>query len=199
MSPTDRYRQVASLHAASINQGFLATLGVPFLSLMYRSIDQAEGSVLLIEEQDGRVVGFVSGASGMGPIYRRMIRHPLRLLLSLAPSLVRPKRLWRILETFRYSRGNARPADWPDAELLSIAVEPEMRGKGVSERLYRRLEDHFKRQGKPAFRIIVGKALGPAHRYYQRMGAVPIGLVEVHAGEESIVYVHRLADKGENF
>lgn len=194
--PSERYRQVAELHAASINQGFLATLGVPFLSLMYRAIDRAHDSVLLTEVNNNRVVGFVSGAVGMGPIYREMLCHPLRLMWSLAPSLVRPSRIWRILETLRYSRGKETPKDWPDAELLSIAVDPVMRGKGLAELLYRRLEDHFIEQGRPAFRIIVGKALAPAHRYYRRMGAVPIGTIEVHAGEESIVYVHRLAETG---
>ena len=196
LSSTERYRQVALLHATSINQGFLATLGVPFLALMYRAIDQADGSVLITEERDDRIMGFVSGAVGMGPVYRRMVRHPLRLMASLAPSLVRPRRLWRVLETIRYSRGTTKSADWPDAELLSIAVEPLMRGTGLAERLYRRLENHFVEQGKPAFRIIVGKALEPAHRYYRRMGAIPIGAIEVHAGETSIVYVHRLAERG---
>lgn len=197
LSPSERYRQVAKLHASNINQGFLATLGVPFLSLMYQAIDEGEQSVLLTEESGNQIVGFVSGAVGMVPIYRNMLRHPLRLTASLVPSIVRPGRLWRILETLRYSRGRANPAGWPDAELLSIAVHPRVRGTGLSERLYRRLGDHFLNLGVPAFRIVVGKALGPAHRYYLRMGATPIGKVEVHAGEESIVYVHRLADRGE--
>ena len=54
--PLDRestYRQVAALHAASIDQGFLATLGLPFLALMYRAIDEATDSVLMIEEKEG--------------------------------------------------------------------------------------------------------------------------------------------------
>ena len=85
MDAAERYRQVAALHAGNIDQGFLATLGIPFLSMMYRAIDEAPGSVLLTEEQNGRVVGFVSGGDGMGAIYRRMLRHPLRLGLSLLP------------------------------------------------------------------------------------------------------------------
>lgn len=194
LSPSERYRQVATLHAANINQGFLATLGVPFLSLMYQAIDEGDQSVLLTEESAGQVVGFVSGAVGMGPIYRQMLRHPLRLTISLLPSLACPGRILRIFETLRYSRGRAKPSGWPDGELLSIAVDPTLRGSGLSERLYRRLEDHFSKLGLPAFRIVVGKALEPAHRYYQRMGATPIGTIEVHSGEKSVVYVHRLAD-----
>ena len=192
MDAAERYRQVAALHADNIDQGFLATLGIPFLSLMYRAIDEAPGSVLLTEEQHGRVVGFVSGGDGMGAIYRRMLRHPLRLVLALLPSLVRPSRLKRILEILRYGGGTSTTHDLPRAELLSIAVAPHARGSGVAERLYRRLEENFAGRGLSAFRITVGDSLAPAHRYYRRMGAVPAGRVEVHAGEGSVVYVQAL-------
>jgi len=196
MTPAERYRQVAVLHAANIDQGFLATLGVPFLALMYRALDEAEGSVLLTEEQDGRVVGFVSGGEGMGAIYRRMLRYPVRLGLSLLPSLARPKRpkrLKRILEILRYSGGASTGQDLPHAELLSIAVDASVRGTGVAERLYRQLQAHFSQRGVGAFRIVVGDSLAPAHRYYQKMGAKPTGRIEVHEGEGSVVYLQEIA------
>ena len=193
MDAAERYRQVAALHAGNIDQGFLATLGIPFLSMMYRAIDEAPGSVLLTEEQHGRVVGFVSGGDGMGAIYRRMLRHPLRLVLALLPSLVRPSRLKRILEILRYGGGPSTAHDLPRAELLSIAVDAGARGSGVAERLYRRLEENFAGRGLSAFRITVGDSLAPAHRYYRRMGAKPVGRVEVHAGEGSVVYVQHVA------
>jgi ribosomal protein S18 acetylase RimI-like enzyme len=189
MTPSERYRQVAALHAANIDQGFLSTLGEPFLAQMYRALDEAEGSVLLTEEQDGRVVGFVSGAAGMGPIYRRMLRRPVRLGASLLPSLVRPARLKRIIEILRYSGRADANQPLPHAELLSIAVDRSARGTGVAERLYRRLQAHFAAHGIDAFRITVGDSLAPAHRYYRKMGAMPVGRIEVHAGEGSVVYV----------
>ena len=192
MTPAERYRQVAVLHAANIDQGFLATLGVPFLALMYRALDEAEGSVLLTEEQGGRVVGFVSGAAGMGPIYRRMLHRPLRLGVSLLPSMVRPARLKRILEILRYSGRADVSQPLPHAELLSVAVDRAVRGTGVAEKLYRRLQSHFAAHGINAFRITVGDSLAPAHRYYQKMGATPVGRIEVHAGEGSVVYVQRV-------
>ena len=188
MTQNSRYRQVAALHAAHINKGFLATLGLPFLSLMYRAIDEAEGSVLLTEEIEGRVVGFVAGSEGMAAIYRKMLRYPARLALSLLPSLVRPNRLMRILELLRYG-GGASTEQLPRAELLSIAVDLSVRGAGVSERLYRRLQAHFAERGVRAFRIVVGDSLAAAHRYYRKMGASEVARIEVHAGEGSIVYV----------
>ena len=42
------YRSVAELHAANIDQGFLSSLGVAFLSLMYRAIDEVDESILVV-------------------------------------------------------------------------------------------------------------------------------------------------------
>lgn len=190
MEDTERYRQVAALHAACIDQGFLATLGQPFLSLMYQAIDEAPGSVLIVDEAEGRVRGFVSGAAGMGAIYRRMLTHPVRLAVALLPSLFRPSRLRRILEILRYGGGHGSEP-LPAAELLSIAVDPLWRGKRVAESLYRNLEAYWAGRSVSAFRITVGDALVPAHNFYRRMGAVPVARVEVHAGEGSVVYVQQ--------
>lgn len=193
----DVYRQVAALHASCIDQGFLTTLGVPFLTLMYRAIDEAEESFLLVEERNGHVVGFVSGSCGMGPIYRHMLRRPVSLVLALLPSLVRPSRLKRIFDIVRYGRGSSGSEGLPTPELLSIAVSLDARGLGVAESLFRKLEMHFRLRGINAFKITVGDALTAAHRFYARMGAVPVGRTEVHAGEGSTVYVQYLVESGQ--
>lgn len=192
MTPAERYRQVARLHVRCLDQGFLATLGEGFLALMYEAIDGAEASTLLVEEEGGEVRGFITGGTGMGPIYRRMMRSPVRLGLSLAPVALRPRKVRRILEILRYSGAGGLPDGLPDAELLSLAVAPEWRGKAVADRLYQRLVEDFRCRGVDAFRITVGEALAPAHRFYQRMGATTAADIEVHGGEPSRVYVHRL-------
>jgi hypothetical protein len=92
------YQRVAQLHAANIDQGFLSTLGPRFLRLLYQAIDECPGACLLLAREGGQVVGFVAGTLNMGPVYRRLLRHWLALGLSLAPSLLIPRRLWRILE-----------------------------------------------------------------------------------------------------
>ncbi len=191
MDKRDLYRRVAELHVANLDQGFLATLGVEFLALMYRAIDEGEDSVLLVAEQDGRIVGFVSGAMGMRAVYRRMLRRWPRLAWTLLPSAFRPKRVWRILEILRYGGGSEDPR-LPRAELLSIAVDAHHRGRQHAELLYRRLSEHFRDRGIPAFRIVVGAALAPAHKFYGRMGARVVAQVEVHRGASSTVYVQEL-------
>lgn len=191
MNNRERYRQIAQIHIANINQGFLATLGIRFVSLMYEAIDEAQNCVLLVEERDEIVVGFISGGSGMGTIYMRMLHHPVRLAIALIPSFFYPRRLLRIIEIIRYSRSQSWGHSLPDAELLSIAVQPAYRGQNVADRLFRRLEDHYKELGIFSFKIVVGESLLPAHRFYKRMGAMPTAEIAVHRGEVSVVYVHQ--------
>jgi len=185
----ERYRQVAALHAQCIGDGFLSSLGTPFLAQLYRAIDASPEGLLVVEEADGRIVGFAAGGYGMGPIYRELLRRPVRLFAALLPSLLHPARLWRMLEIVRYGRGGRLPPDLPEAELLSIAVAPGHRGTGCAERLYHALSRQFLARGTRAFRIVVGAGLAPAHRFYLRRGARPVAGLEVHRGAASVVYV----------
>ncbi len=135
----------------------------------------------------------------MKPIYRQLLLKPLHLFVALVPSLFRPRRIKRIYEILRYSgRAQHGPsAALPAFELLSIVVAPAARGTGCADRLYQRLVEYCAQQSLAGFKIVVGDALAPAHRFYQRMGAIPAGRIEVHAGEGSVVYVHRIVSKQE--
>lgn len=189
------YRRVAELHAANLDQGFLSKLGPRFLALLYRSIDESPASALILAREGDQVVGFAAGTLDMGEVYRRLLGHWAALAVALAPSLLVPSRLWRMLETLRFSRGGGAQgpaAALPEAELLSIAVDPGFRGQGHADRLYEGLREFFAQRGCGEFKIIVGAALAPAHRFYRRMGAEPAAEVEVHPGALSIAYVQRL-------
>ncbi len=188
-------RQVADIHAASINQGFLSSLGPRFLTQLYRAIDRCDDSVLIVEKNGDQVVGFVTGSRGMGAIYRQLLRNGPALCLALAPLIVQPRKVLGILEILRHSRNHDAGAGLPEHELLSIAVVPEFRGTGVAERLYNSLVHHFQERGVHGFRIVVGESLAPAHRFYRRMGAQPAATVEVHAGRSSTIYVHSLPQR----
>lgn len=189
----ERHLAVARMHIACLDRGFLATLGERFLALMYEAIEAAPQSRLITVERDGVIVGFITGAVGMKAIYRQMLRSPVRLARALLPTLSSSARIRRIFEILRYGGGASAPAGLPDAELLSLAVAREWRGSGVAEELYSSLVEHFREDGVDAFRIIVGDSLQPAHRFYRRMGAVVAGKLEVHEGEQSLVYVQETA------
>jgi glycosyltransferase involved in cell wall biosynthesis/ribosomal protein S18 acetylase RimI-like enzyme len=189
--PGSIHAQVAALHMEAIGQGFLSSLGEEFLALVYRAIDEDPHSALFVEEHAGRVTGFVAGTTNARSMYRRLFRRLPAVLWSLRGSLVSPRRLAGMLSVVRYVRGSGpKLPDLPSAELLSIAVSPDQRGKGVSERLYRRLESHFAAQGVQRFKIIAGEALIPARRFYERVGARLVARFNMHAGAESLIFVH---------
>lgn len=191
MDARARYQQVARLHIECIDQGFLPQLGEAFLALMYQAIDESRDGVLLVELENSCVVGFVSGCMRMRSIYSRMLRHPIRLVCALGPSLARPRRIKRIVEILRYGGSDTAASQLPAAELLSIAVDGSFRGQGYASKLYHRLESRFSSLGVTAFKITVGESLLPAHKFYRRMGAVSAAETQVHAGERSTVYVQQ--------
>ena len=187
------YRAIASLHCNHINQGFLATLGVPFLTLLYEAIDEDSESILLVERVDRNVVGFVAGASGLVRLYKQLLLKPIRLIYSLKSCLLSPSKMYKILEIFLISIGSKLPADLPRQELLSIVVNPNYQGQGYAENLFKALCSNFSRQGACSFRIIVGSNLNRAHAFYKKMGSVPIKEIQTHKGTDSVVYVKKLS------
>jgi len=186
------YKAVARMHAQSINQGFLPTLGERFLALLYEAIDADPNCALFVEQIDGKVVGFVTGGRGMGSTYRQMLKRWPRLALALLPVLFQPAKLKRVLEIVLFSRKQKPVPGCPRAELFSIAVADTVRGQGVAQRLYAQLAEWFRQDGEAAFCIVVGERLAPAHRFYQRMGARPMAQISVHEGQASTLYRHDL-------
>ena len=187
------YRIVASLHCDHINQGFLATLGVPFLTLLYEAIDKDSESVLLVERVNCSVVGFVTGTSGLGRIYKQLLLKPLRLIYSLKSCLLSPSKMYKIIEVLLISKDSNISSDLPKQELLSIVVNPAYQGGGHAENLFKALCTQFRAEGASNFRIVVGSNLDRAHAFYKKMGSIPVKEIQVHKGTDSIVYVKELS------
>ena len=186
------YRAVAKLHCDHINQGFLATLGIPFLTLLYEAIDKDTKSVLLVERLDGVVVGFVTGNRGLGRIYKHLLRQPLRLIYSLKSCFFSPSRMYKIIEILLISRDDDDSIDLPKQELLSIVVNPAYQGGGHAENLFKALCSYFRAEGARNFKIVVGSNLARAHAFYTKMGSVPVKEIQVHKGADSVVYLKEL-------
>ena len=186
------YRTIASLHCDHINQGFLATLGVPFLTLLYEAIDKDSESILLVERVDHCIVGFVTGIHGLGRIYKQLLIKPLRLIYCLKSSLLSPSKIYKIIEVLLISKNSNISSDLPKQELLSIVVNPVHQGGGHAENLFNALCSHFRKEGASSFSIVVGNNLDRAHAFYTKMGSIPVKEIQVHKGARSLVYVKEL-------
>ncbi len=185
-----KYIDVANLHIDSIKTGFLPSLGVRFLALMYRCIDEADFSTLIVNYKDDQLVGFVSGTNGTSNLYKAMIYYPLELFLALLPVTLNFKKIKKIINILNHMSGLER-ADYPSAELLTICVHKNYRRQGVADDLYFRLCEYFRSELISEFVIIVGQSL-EANVFYKNQGATISGEIQVHKGANSNVFIQRV-------
>ena len=180
------------IHSSCIDQGFLSSLGLSFLTFLYECIDLDKNSTLIIEKKNDKVVGFVAGGKGMKTIYLQMLLQLPRLCFTLLPSVVNPTKFFKIIELICFGKNEKHGPSLPKAELLSIAVIDSERGGGLAQKLYNLLALAFTKQGETAFCIVVGNNLSRAHRFYTKMGAQYFSLVNIHKGQTSTIYKQSL-------
>jgi glycosyltransferase involved in cell wall biosynthesis/ribosomal protein S18 acetylase RimI-like enzyme len=175
---------LARLHMDAISTGFLPRLGSSFMERLYAAMLEWDGAEVFVADGVWRPVGFVAGVTDVGAFYKYFVRHyGISAAFAAAPRLVRPSILRRAWETLTYDgeHGGAR------AELLSMAVAPEARRRGLGTRLGMLLLDTLATRGEDRVKVVVGADNASAIAAYRKMGFVPAGTVEVHAGETSEV------------
>jgi len=183
-------RSVAELHRESIDKGFLSQLGNRFLYILYKAINETDGSRLIVAKHGHEVVGFVAGTEGLGGVYRTMIKkHTLSVFLSLFPNILYYKNIGKLIELIFHIGGKSSEGAFPASELLSLAVKGDYRREGVARKLVQALIESFRKDCVDEFKIVVGKELREAQRFYERIGAVRNGSLEVHKGAESYIYI----------
>ena len=196
VNPTDRgvLKQVAILHKENIKTGFLSSLGVDFLECLYEAISISENSVLIVYLEKEVVAGFVTGTLDITEANRILKRKCLFTIIKALVKVVFNKhKLKKLFETYRYStKGKTMYPYNLKSELLSIAVDPNFRGKGIAKQLYEELINFFRQRGVSEFKIVVGEKLIDAQRFYEKMGAKKVSEFELHKGEKSFIYVQRI-------
>ncbi len=177
------HRAIAALHVGSITSGFLSSLGRPFLGLLYRSLIESERGRVIVAVDEGRVIGFVAGTSDTGAFYKEFVRR--RFLAAgwrLVPALFRPAAWRQVWETFRYGGHDTRAR----AELLSMAVAPSARGRGVGRALVDALLEEARSAGVRGMTVVVGADNAAAIKLYESAGFGDPVRIEVHRGFPSL-------------
>jgi ribosomal protein S18 acetylase RimI-like enzyme len=148
-------------------------------------------AVTLVMQCDDRIVGFVAGVTSVRRFYRRfMLSHGVGAVIAALPALRRPEVRRRLRETAGYPTTAAGfDRALPEAELLSIAVDPRWRRHGVASSLTERLLDSLGRRGVDRVRVVVGSDNAAGNSLYERAGFVPAGRITVHDGTESRLWV----------
>lgn len=180
---------LAKIHQQEISEGFLSTLGKPFLTLLYAELISAPDAACFVIKVENEVVAFACSCEKTSDFYRRFLRDRFfPAAVALLPRALRPTTLRGILETLRQV-GSPGAQDLPNAELLSIAVEPAFQGKGFGQELVRAIAADFMRRGIQEMRVTAGAGLGPANTLYRKLGFALRSEVEIHIGTKSNIYV----------
>lgn len=176
---------LANLHIAGIQTGFLPRLGRRFMSVLYRALVGWDEAVVLVADAGSGPIGFVAGAVDTARFYRHFTRHYLLSAIAAAvPAVLRPSNLRRALETGRYGGVSAT-----GAELLAMSVDEGWRGAGIGLRLGAAFLQAMAHLGSGAVRVVVAEDNKAAQSAYRRMGFVETERIEVHPGEPSQVLV----------
>ena len=178
----------ARLHREQIDTGFLSTLGHGFLKQLYAAIPSCpSGFGFVWIEPDGEVAGFIACAESTGRLYKQsLLRRGVLMAIPLVRFVVRPAVMKRMWQTLRYPAEVA--AELPRAEVLSIAVAPDARGKGIGKALMRVAMDEFAGRGIGRVRVAVWAGNDPANAFYKRCGFVRACTRE-HHGKAMNIYV----------
>jgi ribosomal protein S18 acetylase RimI-like enzyme len=188
-SPADAPR-LASLHCSELPESFLASLGHAFLTRLYRRIIYSRDAFAVVASTDDvPIAGFVAATEDTASLYRRFLaRDGLVAVVTGLPELIRSSR--HVRETLHYgSAPNAALRELPAAELLSVAVTPEARGRGVGRALVKACQFELTRRGVSGTRVVVAAGNATAIGLYHACGFRSADGIEVHRGEFSEVLV----------
>jgi len=187
---TNYSEAVAKLHIQGINIGFISSLGLKFVTSLYEAVAQSNSSFGYVAEEDGKVLGFIAFTPNLSKLYKSVIlKKGCRFALLLAGKMFSMKRIKKVFETFFYP-GTMKKMALPCAELLSIVVAEEARGKGLATELVKKGLEACRLRGIEKVKVLVGADNEPANRLYLHCGFELFGRVMNH-GVLSNIYVRR--------
>jgi len=180
---------MSRMHRESMPSAFLPALGDRFLRRLYLALAQDRDAVAIVAEDQRGILGFATGVPSVRSFYRRFIlRHGAPASAAALPALARPGTLHRMRESLAYPAG---VEDLPDPELLSIAVVPGARARGVGRALVEGVVRGLRDQGVEELKVVVGADNESANAFYERVGFEHRARIAVHDGVLSNVWTIR--------
>jgi GNAT superfamily N-acetyltransferase len=169
LSPT-LASQVAQLHKMGIYLGFLSSMGIPFLTLLYKTIATDSSSFCFVAVEKEQVLGFVAFTENLGKLYKKFLKANT---ISLLPVFVRQLFSWRkikgIAQNLLYPR-RTKKLELPQMALISIAVAEEARKQGIATRLIEAGFQECRRRGHDKVRVLAAEVYLPANALYMKCG-----------------------------
>lgn len=186
--------QIAKLHVSGISTGFISSLGIDFVTSLYEAIAQSNDSFGFVAEENQKILGFVAFTPNLTRLYKSVIlKKGLRFVFLLAGKLFTFGTIKKVFETLFYP-SRIKKMDLPCAELLSIVVAPEGRGKGLATQLVEKGLQECPKRRIDKVNVLVGADNEPANKLYLKCGFKLAGQIDNH-GVLSNIYVAKTLHK----
>lgn len=180
--------QVARLHIEGISTGFISSLGIRFVTALYEAIAESKYSFGFVAVENDKVLGFVAFTTNLNALYKSiMLKKGLRFIFVLAGKMFSLHCIKKVFETLFYP-SRIEQMDLPQAELLSIAISQEARGKGIAATLTKTGFKECARRGITKVKVLVAASNEPANRLYIKCGFNLASQIYNH-GVQSNIYI----------
>lgn len=173
---------VAEIHQKYLSDGLLANLGYNFLKEFYELLSREKSSFTFVATEKNKIIGFVTMASDLNKIKKKAIRKLWYVVLLRV--LKNPNLITKVLGLPFYP-GFEKDTQIP--EILSLAVTPENRGKGIGKALLFKSKGEFKKRGFKSFLLSVRSNMKEANAFYQKIGLTKVKIANF-LGEEVLFY-----------
>lgn len=179
---------VAALHIEGISTGFISSLGTDFVTALYEAIAQNKSGFGFVAQENERAVGFVAFTTNINELYKSVIaKSGPKFAFLLAGKMFSLRRIKKVLETLFYP-SRIKKMKLPSAELLSIVVAPEERGKGLAAQLLQKGSQECVNRQIDKVKVLVGAGNKPANKLYLKCGFELVGQIKNH-GIMSNLYI----------
>lgn len=139
---------IVAVHEKAFPNFFLTSLGPGFLKLYYSSVMKHDDGVLLVCNNEERVIGFCAGTLLSAGFNTHLIKANLwaYMMTSLKLVFTRPKSLLHLMKNMSKEE-SSQGDDGQYAELLSIGVDPTVQRSGGGTAMLKALEEEVKTRG----------------------------------------------------
>lgn len=174
--PAERdWGDISELISKSISNAIVSHLGKPFGMMFYKALSEHKCScVYVCKDTFGCIKGIIIGTADHAASYSAIKNYKYRLMFSANVRILK----WVVIKWIvsniisKITMPQNIPADTAKAELIAIAVSPDMRGKGVADQLVRKWEGFLMDKSEECeYYILTEKSNERANRFYSKIGA----------------------------
>lgn len=185
------YIHVAELHEKYITNGFLSSLGKPFLAKMYYLLQKK--CLLIVAKEEGVVIGFVSFSINVKSLFIAfLLKEPFFLFITTLKLLGKFSFFKKMLETLIMPFKKNNHKGLPPTELLSIVVDENHQSKGIAQALLKELETVLIKRDIYEYRVVAGSNLAQANKFYVKNGFTLDRQTIIHDNLFSNIYIKSL-------